>query len=39
MGGVIEVYMTGGGGPTYFLGVENLLGWYFLGQGICHIFC
>ena len=36
-GGVLEVYMTGG--PTFFLGVENLHARYFFGsRDLSHIF-
>ena len=36
-GGVLEVYMTGGG-PTYFFGLKIYKLGIFLGQEICHIF-
>ena len=38
--GLLEVYMTGGGGggPTYFLGVEIYTLGIFWGQEICHEF-
>ena len=36
--GVLEVYMTGGGGPTYFFGLKIYTLGIFLGQEICHVF-
>ena len=39
-GGVLKVYMTGGGGGVRCIfGVENLHVWYFLGSSdLSHIF-